>query len=289
MIPRNLAIAAIAVTSSFASADVTIRADILTAAEDPADPPGLIVIDIMIDVTEGDAWTASGLRIATLNQARIIYADDPNSAQPLLVNPGAQNRYVTSLSHPALRLGNARFQNSRAIIAGAYCPSGPQLVATPTELNVAYFTIPSPDLIDRDGAVARIVIEHNFFGCLNPGCGVGIFPVDDVPIWAAVHIARCETFSCNDAAGMVAASRDQPVPAGQSWVFAMAPESFPCPYDLNFDCSGQVDLEDLITLLVNFGDELSEWIPADLDRNRRIDIVDLTIFLSHFGDDCCAI
>lgn len=287
MFARIAVILAFCVASTIAAADISIRADILTAAEEP-DPPGLIVIDILVDVSDDDTWTATGLRITTANQARLSYAHDPNTAEPVLVNPGVVNRYVTSVSHPAARLGVGRFQNSRAIVAGAYCPSSPAAIASPTELNVAYFAVPSPDLVGRDGAVARIVIEHNYTACFSPGCAIGIFPVDEVPLWATTVIARCETFRCDDRPGMVAGSTAHPEPAGHSWVFAMGPE-FPCPYDLNFDCSGQVDVADLASLLTVFGAAVSPSHPADLDRSSRVDIADLAIFLSHFGDDCCGL
>ena len=58
-----------------------------------------------------------------------------------------------------------------------------------------------------------------------------------------------------------------------------------CPGDLNGD--GQVDIQDLATLLANFGTTSgAETEDGDLDGDGDVDIQDLASLLSAFGSSC---
>lgn len=72
---------------------------------------------------------------------------------------------------------------------------------------------------------------------------------------------------------------------GGFWAIAAAPPPTPCPGDLNGD--GNVSLNDLTTLLSNFG-TLSGATAAqgDSDGDGDIDLTDLTTLLSVFGSTC---
>src|SRR5262245_22900209 len=88
--------------ASTTMADITVTADILNPGEGQQPPPRILIIDILVDVTPGDEWIAAGLRAQATSGATFVYARDPNEAI-VLINPGAENRFVTSLSRPRAR------------------------------------------------------------------------------------------------------------------------------------------------------------------------------------------
>lgn len=269
---------------SAAEAEITVRVDILTPEDGETAPPGLIVVDVLVDVSESDLWTSASLRVTMSDGASLLFAEDPNAFYWPLVNPGVENRYKTSVSHPSPRTGDDRYQASRARVDGSYCAGNPFFFWGPTFLNVSYSPEDMAGLRGRSGAIARIAIDPG--ACPPLGCGVGIFPLDQVPSWATRIIARCEAERCENMPGTAVTSLEAPTPQGVSWVIAIKPD-LPCPYDLNFDCSGVVDLDDLATLLRFFGHTGGEPVPADINRDGAVDYLDLSLLLSHFGDPCC--
>ncbi|MBI5866530.1 MAG: hypothetical protein HZB38_18835 [Planctomycetes bacterium] len=153
-----------AVCAARASAAVWTFADVL----DPSDaevshfpPADVLCVDIFVDVSNGDVWTVGGVHVEALNGAALRYATDPNTSLPILTNPGVENRFVTSFSKPRGRDADARFANSGAASAGAYCPPGPDVEAGASVCSVAFFASPpetstSPSV---DGYVFRVAVE----------------------------------------------------------------------------------------------------------------------------------
>ena len=68
-------------------------------------------------------------------------------------------------------------------------------------------------------------------------------------------------------------------PAGNTDAFLLTPA---LPGDANLD--GKVDINDLTTVLSNFGSSSGmTWVAGDFNADGKVDINDLTIVLSHFG------
>lgn len=191
--------------------DVAIEVDVL---DDPGEgtlpPPLVAVVDVLVDVSADDAWSAGGFRGLAVNGARLRYATDPNSGVPALFSPGAANRFVTFVSRPRPRDADSRFNTSGAAIAGRYCPTGPEPVANPTVINVAYFANPpvtagSPSV---DGAVIRLAIDAPV-----PGPYV-VRRLDEVePGDLLLFISDCD----GGAVGTAAATYDVPAVTGFDW------------------------------------------------------------------------
>src|SRR5262249_15261279 len=125
-------------------ASVTVSTDILSEGEGTLPPsPNILCIDVMIDVSATDSWTVGGLVGRTSSSATLLYAFDPNGRQ-LLTAPGTQNRFVTFFSAPRARDGTGRYTSTAAVAAGGYSPTSPTVTATPTEMNVTFFSFPPP-------------------------------------------------------------------------------------------------------------------------------------------------
>src|SRR5262249_1205784 len=144
-------------------ASLTVSVDILGPEDGVPNvpPPNILCVDVLIDATTDDVWTAGGVRAVAQNGATLRYATDPNTGELTLPNPGRRNRFVTSFNKPRGRDVNMRFNNGEAAAAGRYSPTGPFPTSTPTEINVAYFASPpetagSPSV---DGAVFRVSID----------------------------------------------------------------------------------------------------------------------------------
>src|SRR5262245_36597469 len=105
---------ALAALALHATASVTITVDIV----DPSDgisqpPPGILCVDVLVDVTPGDSWTAGAVWVDAFHGARFVYAYgslDPNDPPwSGLVNPGSANRFVSFVSEPRGRDADERF------------------------------------------------------------------------------------------------------------------------------------------------------------------------------------
>ncbi|GMU83492.1 MAG: hypothetical protein AMXMBFR47_33620 [Planctomycetota bacterium] len=165
---RTSLIAAVALAAS-ASATVTTTVDLVDPSDGITPPPtGVIAIDVIVDVSPDDTWTAGGIRAFVTSEGdavgvRLLYApgDDPNTPQAdYLLNPGIEHRFVTFLTKPRNRDASGRFANGGAAVAGRYV-GGAIETATPTELNVAWFSSPpeSSSSPSVDGAVARLALD----------------------------------------------------------------------------------------------------------------------------------
>lgn len=146
-------------SSSFAQGTVSV--DLLDPSETSGTIPGnLRIVDIFVDVAATDVWTAAGMRVITSNGGALAYHDvdvDTPGVQPGLLNPGLDDKFLTSLSRPRARDGNGRFLNAAVAIAGSYNPPATEPVTTPGELNVAYFG--SDVAPSADGYIARIAVD----------------------------------------------------------------------------------------------------------------------------------
>jgi hypothetical protein len=205
-----------------ATASVTMTVDLL-GPEDGISlpPPWLVIVDVLVDVTDGDTWTAGGLRGVTMNGATLFYARDPNNHNlPILPDPGVDRRFVTFISKPRGRDAPSRYNNGAAAVAGRYCPTGPTAITDDTEINVAYFASPpetsgSPT---ADGAVFRVALQvpngrENF---------VGVFSLDQIPPGRPIYfISQCDSGE----AGTVEATYDVPQLTGFGWAVVDVPEA----------------------------------------------------------------
>lgn len=80
--------------------------------------------------------------------------------------------------------------------------------------------------------------------------------------------------------GQILAQSYGPSGPAAGFVFVLVP----CAHDLNGD--GQIDLDDLATLLAHFGTVDPEPGTGDIDGNRIVDLPDLAILLSTLGTTC---
>lgn len=281
--------AALVALAALAGASVTTTLDRLDLGEPGPWPPStMAVVDVLVDVSEKDVWTAAGLRVTTFGGVTIRYTYDPNTNEPDILNPGTADRFVTCISRPRGRHGDARFTNALAAYAGGYCPAAPNYTASPTEFNVAWYSSPpatsgSPSV---DGAIARIAFDISSFswcGC----CPIGVFPASQIPPYYGIWLAlfECEGTS----AGVVSASFDVPTPLGDDWVLVLnRGGGHLCEWSVDFDYD--VDLQDLALMLDSFGHCSGEPgfdSRADFDDDGCIGLTDLTTLLAHFGLPCC--
>src|SRR5262245_35302533 len=93
-----------------ALASVAISVDILDPSDGGHQPPATVLcVDIFVDVTTEDTWTAGGARAVAQNGASLRYATDPNTGNIILTNPGTNNRFVTFYSRPRPRDDDSRY------------------------------------------------------------------------------------------------------------------------------------------------------------------------------------
>lgn len=219
---RNLTAPAIllAITAS-ASATVSASLDLLDAA-DPGGPTptGVIVIDGLVTISAGDAWTASGIRCDTTTDVTLIYADEDSTidgVQPLVINTGAgENRFVTLLSVPRDRNANSRFNNGATAIAGRYSPTGPTGELTPTSLNLAYFASPPANVNSPtvSGNTLRIALSAPGVTSEDVIIITGTTPPSDHP----VVLATISGASGSNDVGWANATFDSPAIVGDNWI-----------------------------------------------------------------------
>ncbi|MCC6359755.1 MAG: hypothetical protein IT450_13500 [Phycisphaerales bacterium] len=208
-----------------AGAQGVMSIDLLTPGDIGYQPiPDLYCVDIHIDTDPADMWTASGLRGVTVNSATLVYApDDPNTGRPMLINPGTENRFTTFFSKPRGRNSVIRFTEYNAAIAGRYDPTSPVPVATPTEINAAWFGFPPEDYFATDGYIARIAIRAEGFSL----DGMNATPLDEMPSDATALFLSTGAFPPSPP-GTVFATWRIPAPQGFDWAIWYIPEPA-CP------------------------------------------------------------
>lgn len=279
-------IAAIA-TAWFAQAtpaSVSITVDVLDESDGGPQPPGsILIVDVMVDVSPNDVWVAGGVFMTTVNGAIVRYAHDANG-QPAVLNPGADDPFVTCFSRPRPRNGSERFTNARAILQPR-APFGAN-VFTPDEVDVIWASSPPPTFSSPsvDGAIARIAIEANQPWC--PCCPAVVFRLSDAPpdaLWLAVFGGP------EDVLGVISSTRAHPSIVGDDWVLVLDADATPtCAWSVDSDLD--VDLDDLALLLTSFGlcaNEPGFLLRADKNRDGCVDLADLVVLLAHFNLPCC--
>jgi hypothetical protein len=270
-----------------AGASVTVTVDWLTPGDATEMPPDhIIVFDVLVNVTEDDVWTAGGIACRAGTGAQILYARDPNTGAPLLVNPGTQDRFVTFFSRPRPRDAAQRFTNAGATYAGAFCPTGATPIATANEINVAFFAVPantsgSPSV---DGAVFRIALDMSHV--CHQIIDLRLMNPENAPSnYDPYLVSDCLESPYR---GTVSATFDVPTLTGISWGLYGYRQEPLCPADL--DCDNQVALSDLALLLSLFGlcsADPGYIPPVDIDGDECIGLSDLTELLAAFGRNPC--
>lgn len=212
----------LAATKVLAQLEGGLRFDVLDPSDAGYEPPptNRFIVDIYVDVAEGDIWTASGLRVTSTQYSTLVYAadNDPNTdASDLLTHPGLENRFCTSISKPrANRSGPGRFENGGADIAGAYLPTGFLPEISPALLNVAYFALPTES---ADGYIARLAfdVDPRAFDYSPPGAGL---VVSQHPGGVLAMLGRIErSHPSDDLPGAAFGTYRDPTIRGGDWYF----------------------------------------------------------------------
>ncbi|MBI3847427.1 MAG: HYR domain-containing protein, partial [Planctomycetes bacterium] len=227
--------------ASAASASVTTTVDILDAGDGIANlpPSNVVVADVLVDVSDDDTWTASGVAGLAMNGATLRYGTslDPNNpVGPILTNPGTGQRFVTFFSKPRGRDADGRYTNGAAAAAGKYSPTGPTPVATTGEINVAFFASPPETAMSPsvDGAIFRVALDLPA-GVTNSQV---LLYTGSAPAGATVLFASAG--SMGDI-GTVSASFDVPTVSGLDWglyIIGGPPANDACSAPTMFSCGG---------------------------------------------------
>lgn len=118
--------------------------------------------DVEVLTAPGVAWTTAGLTGQTHAGASFSYATDPTSGENLLtqdVPNGTGRTDVTFVHLPAEQFATKRFDRRRVpTIAGRVVGIGPP-IATPGEVDVAWFDPPGGPLNAGIGFIARVVLD----------------------------------------------------------------------------------------------------------------------------------
>lgn len=214
-------------TNSIAFGQNVVSVDFLNPSETTGTiPSNFRIVDIRVDVATTDTWVAGNIRAIAEHGARFNYQDSDSNTpgmQPILMNPGFEHRFLTSLSKPRGRNASARFTNGAVAIAGSFDPPAPFPVNTPVELNVSYFALP-PETADSpsvDGFVARVSIDINGVDLPPGGEDFNLWdagPIDLMPPGAFVVL---RSVPVNDAFGTSMSTFDIQQPNGLSWAMWM--------------------------------------------------------------------
>jgi hypothetical protein len=270
-------------------ADLQATVDLLDPSDGgPQAPAGVLVLDLLVDVDDGDAWTASGLAASTVGSSTIIYSDtDPNNP---LQNPGVNDQFTTSISLVLPRFGAARFEDGGALILGSDCPLSNHAYVEPHRVVVSWSYVPDRPCAERpsaDGAIARVAVELDpaliCDGDVN--CCFAVYAPDEIPDEAVpVLEASCERPGSFGPFGLAWATCDIPQIATLPFIVAQTPVAGSCRYDLNRDRT--IDVGDLAIVLTSFGaiEGQTEFNPqVDFDADGRVELQDVATFLSHWG------
>lgn len=269
-----------------ASADATPRFIVLEPP-DGLPPPGVLVMDIVLDVDPTDVWLTATMNVTTRGENQLLYAPQEDPNQPVVVNPGRANAFVCSISAPLPRLGNERFDNGRAAVLGRDCPLSVTPLFSPIRLSVSWydqFLAPCWERDSRSGAIARIAVslEGNAECWGDLGCCYAVYDEGAVPP-GAVPIVVGECPESHGYWGLGWGTCDQPTLPAHNWVLALTPHAANCRYDITGD--QRIGIDDLSHVLTSFGGTASdgEFNPrVDFDRDGQIGLRDLVEFLSHW-------
>lgn len=164
-----VAVAYLCVARSYAIPSVSL--DILSEG-DPGypPPPGLVIVDVFVDVDDTDYFMAGAISAVAINGAQFRYNPDPNST-PFLP-PGTGERFVTFGSAAYGRNSNARFapagtlQQQSIILTTGYIPGTPAPNLQHYAVNTVFLVTPLPGNPDdpavprgRDGYVMRLALD----------------------------------------------------------------------------------------------------------------------------------
>jgi hypothetical protein len=284
---------AVVSSAAGAAASITITIDRLDPSDGGAQPPaGTVIIDVLVDLSDEDAWRSGGIHARTFNGATFQYAwesdpENPNwPAHPLLLDPGTEQRFATFISQPRPRDGDERFTDGGVTTPGRFCFGGAVPVLQPTQFDVNFVASPpaTADSPSVDGAIVRIALD------VTRVCGgqaARVFHVNESPPgYVPLLLSECDGYFN---AGTASATFDEHWLTGASWGVYVLHELADCPGDI--DCDSSVDLADLTILLASFGFCQNDWetlyIPrADIDADGCIGIEDLSLLLAAFGGEC---
>ena len=188
-----------------------------------------VSIDVAIELADNDAWVYERLLTQTFAGLRLVYALDPNSAEPLVVRPDRDGdpltpaeRFSSFVSLPRPQTAPDRFRaDGEPAIPGASDPSGPVPQATPTLFDVDWRSTTDPG--SRPGGyVARVTLLLP--DGLDPN---DLFFVNVDPGDAA--LARLESYSTVYSTGRG--------PAFRKWLVTFCSDDWdgPCVMDCNAD------------------------------------------------------
>src|ERR1051325_4220069 len=104
----SFAIAALALE---ARASIAVSVDLLDPTDGISMPfpgSGIVCVDVLVDVSDGDTFTVGGLRGVALNGASLVYAPDPNVPKPPPPSP-----FITFFTIPRGRDAPNRYPTGR--------------------------------------------------------------------------------------------------------------------------------------------------------------------------------
>jgi hypothetical protein len=220
--PKTVSISFIILVSTKLYASATLIVDPLDSpSEGTLPPPQIAVVDVLVDVSPDDAWNFGNFRGLAVNGARLRYAHDAGG--PVLISPGDSDRFVTLLSQPLERDADERFTDGGARTNGSYNPPGPDFVANPTELNVAWYSWPlaTPGSDSVDGAILRVALDLPV-----PGVPLAVRRFDEVqPGDTPLFLSYCD----GTPIGTGVATVDVPAFIGLDWALVQpVPEPSTC-------------------------------------------------------------
>lgn len=164
---RSLAAAIVAIPSALGS--ITAVVDKLDPSDGiPMPTPSILIIDVFVDASDEDYFSAIGINAVTQNGAEFIYAygNDPNEPNGGVLGsaPGAENRFVTFFSRPRPRDADGRFGPGAFVnTENRYC-GGASSILSATQLNAVGF--PFTYELGRDGYVSRLALDLS--GVIDP-------------------------------------------------------------------------------------------------------------------------
>lgn len=139
-------------------ADTIVSIDKLDSTDGfPMPDPGIVVVDVHVDVAPNDRFVGIGFRAIALNGATFVYAHDPNG-DPILSAPGVENRFATFASRPRGRDADARFRVGAGLNpAGGFCIPLPFPVIEDAVVDAALFGGDATE--GGDGWVCRFAVD----------------------------------------------------------------------------------------------------------------------------------
>lgn len=143
-------------SATLASAEVQFTLDKLDSMDGlPLPPASRVVVDLFVNVTSDDAYSAGGLNGSVGSGARLVYGYD-DFGNAMGTAPGTADRFVSFLSQPRARNADARFGIGAAVGLLGYCTD--PLVLDSVAIDAAGL-VPAPHDNGRDGWVLRIAID----------------------------------------------------------------------------------------------------------------------------------